>query len=91
MAEKVTLLHNSLCPSENHAQTKSIRAKYANQALTKPRTTQCFQRERPRMPVGTCPLCDPRAVRMPQEPCGVGQEGAGSWEMRLEQAESPSG
>lgn len=28
---------------------------------------------------------------MPWEPCGVGQEGAGSWEMGLGQAEAPVG
>lgn len=28
---------------------------------------------------------------MPQEPCGMGQEGAGSWEMGLGQAQNPSG
>lgn len=42
--------------------------------------------------VGTCPVCDLRAVGMPREPlCGVGQEGAGSREMGLGLAESPSG
>lgn len=28
---------------------------------------------------------------MPPEPCGMGQEGAGSWEMGLGQAQNPCG